>query len=336
MLLSFSENPQTTQSANRFLSSVAAFALVMAAAVAFLKTSDWQSALAHQQVSMFKSAFALRTLAGFVEAAAVIAWYLATKIAAFLFILCAFQIAEIIISRRSPSLRQLWLPLKIRIGVFFALMALNPVFSSFAKPLFGETALLSLGAAMMPFPEWVSNIIVFLLSIAAANFGGYWVHRAQHAIPMLWRFHALHHSIEEMNSLNSGTHPIDTIGDVIGSVIIMSLVGFSFETVLLVQSFMSIREQLLHSTATINWGPAGVLFVDNRHHFLHHSRDTRHYGCNFASFVTIWDRIFGTYRVPLAGPLPPTGVDGLLTPHSAAQFLMGVTQQVPAVQIDSR
>jgi sterol desaturase/sphingolipid hydroxylase (fatty acid hydroxylase superfamily) len=136
-----------------------------------------------------------------------------------------------------------------------------------------------------------------------------------------------------MNSLNSGTHPIDTIGDVIGSIVIMSLIGFSFESILLVQAFMSIRDQLLHSTATINWGPAGVLFVDNRHHFLHHSRDTRHYGCNFASFVTIWDRLFGTYRAPLTGPLPPTGIEGFLGPQSAIKFLLGVTQQVSTTQI---
>src|SRR5437667_5203769 len=38
----------------------------------------------------------------------------------------------------------------------------------------------------------------------------YWMHRALHAIPLLWRFHRVHHSSEQLDWLASmRVHPVD-------------------------------------------------------------------------------------------------------------------------------
>ena len=48
--------------------------------------------------------------------------------------------------------------------------------------------------------------------LLVADFTQYWVHRTFHAVPFLWPFHAIHHSIEEMDWLaGSRLHLLDVI-----------------------------------------------------------------------------------------------------------------------------
>ena len=40
----------------------------------------------------------------------------------------------------------------------------------------------------------------------------YWAHRLSHQIPFLWRFHAIHHSAEQLDFLvNTRMHPVDLV-----------------------------------------------------------------------------------------------------------------------------
>jgi len=41
----------------------------------------------------------------------------------------------------------------------------------------------------------------FAIAVPIVFFGGYWGHRLSHTVPFLWRFHAVHHSIDEMDWL---------------------------------------------------------------------------------------------------------------------------------------
>src|SRR5438128_11231293 len=52
--------------------------------------------------------------------------------------------------------------------------------------------------------------IAVSVAVAIVTFGSYWGHRLTHQVPFLWRFHAVHHSIEEMDWVASGRlHPSD-------------------------------------------------------------------------------------------------------------------------------
>src|SRR5580692_4618867 len=51
-----------------------------------------------------------------------------------------------------------------------------------------------------------------LVAFVVGEIGYYWAHRATHAVPFLWRFHAIHHSAEEMDWLvNVRGHPLDLV-----------------------------------------------------------------------------------------------------------------------------
>src|SRR5947209_20574265 len=57
-------------------------------------------------------------------------------------------------------------------------------------------------------PYWLQIAEIILL----ADIGFYCVHRAFHAVPLLWKFHAIHHSIEELDWLAAArVHPVDQI-----------------------------------------------------------------------------------------------------------------------------
>jgi len=63
--------------------------------------------------------------------------------------------------------------------------------------------------------EFLSSLPVIvqaLLCVFAADFAQYWVHRAFHQVPTLWRFHAVHHSAESMDWLaGSRLHFVDAV-----------------------------------------------------------------------------------------------------------------------------
>src|SRR5471030_1750940 len=59
-------------------------------------------------------------------------------------------------------------------------------------------------------PHLPIRIIGWITAALAASLIGnvfyYWLHRAQHAVPLLWRFHRVHHSITEMSAVSSYHH----------------------------------------------------------------------------------------------------------------------------------
>ena len=62
--------------------------------------------------------------------------------------------------------------------------------------------------AVAALPLWAQ----LLLGLVASEFGYYWGHRWCHELPLLWRFHSLHHGAREMDFLvNTHAHPLDMV-----------------------------------------------------------------------------------------------------------------------------
>jgi sterol desaturase/sphingolipid hydroxylase (fatty acid hydroxylase superfamily) len=158
-----------------------------------------------------------------------------------------------------------------------------------------------------------------LLLIDAA---AYAAHRLQHAVPVLWRFHAMHHALENVDAINNCTHPLDRVVQQCCTVAAMRLVGIDCASALVILIWAMLLGSWIHTSAPVNWGPLGVLLVDNRSHFEHHRRGSRD-AVNFASYLTVWDRLFGTYRPPQTDTLPETGMTNLAPAKSFAAFLYG-------------
>ncbi len=101
-------------------------------------------------------------------------------------------------------------------------------------------------------PLWLQFPELLIL----ADLGFYVAHRAFHTFPRLWRFHAVHHSIEEMDWLAARrVHPVDQILTKGLSVLPVFALGFSMPAIVLFVTLYHWQSLLIHSNVRIGFGP---------------------------------------------------------------------------------
>ncbi len=149
----------------------------------------------------------------------------------------------------------------------------------------------------------------YTLALFIANdFTRYVLHRLMHIVPILWRFHRVHHSAEVLNPLTFyRVHPLEnllfglryafTTGLITAVFIYFFGAGMSLMEVLgvniLVFIFSMLGSNLRHSHIPLSYGKKlEKWFISPFQHQLHHSKIYTHR--NFGSTLAIWDRWFGT------------------------------------------
>ena len=138
----------------------------------------------------------------------------------------------------------------------------------------------------------------------------YWAHRLFHTVPGLWKFHAVHHSIEEMGwAASYRTHPIDTAITNSGFVIIVLLFGVDPAAYALFGVQFAWHSLLKHSNVAIGWGVLRWLYVTPRFHHWHHANVAEAHDKNFAAQFPLWDVLFGTALMTPDRDPPQYGVD---------------------------
>jgi sterol desaturase/sphingolipid hydroxylase (fatty acid hydroxylase superfamily) len=129
--------------------------------------------------------------------------------------------------------------------------------------------------------------------------GFYLVHRAFHKVPWLWRFHAVHHSIEEMDWLAAHrVHPIDQILTKGASLIPIFALGFASEPMFLFAVMYRWQALLIHSNVRIGFGPLRWIFASPQFHHWHHANHREAFDTNFAGQLSLLDLLFGTMHLP--------------------------------------
>lgn len=153
---------------------------------------------------------------------------------------------------------------------------------------------------------WISELPVWLQVIAViivADIGYYTAHRISHAVPFLWQFHAVHHSIEEMDWLAAHRiHPVDMIFTHSFALLPLYFLGFSLEAVVIFQVIYQFHTLLIHSNTRIKFGPLKWLIASPEYHHWHHANESDAYDRNFAAQLVIIDVIAGTLFLPKRRP----------------------------------
>lgn len=151
----------------------------------------------------------------------------------------------------------------------------------------------SVGETIRSYPVWAQAIGV----IVVADIGFYFAHRLLHAVPFLWRFHAIHHSIEELDWLAAHrVHPLDQIFVSACSLVPVFALGFSGFAVAIMGFTYMLQSHLIHSNVRINFGPLRWVVTTPLYHHWHHAHGDRQ--VNFAAQLTYLDWIFGTLHMP--------------------------------------
>jgi len=205
---------------------------------------------------------------------------------------------------------------------FIASIALSLLWQGLGvRPLFAIPVM----QAMVGGP-WAAAILGAVLAAVIHDFFFYWCHRIQHR--WLWRWHAVHHSIEELNAVNSYHHPSEAVVSLLLLQLPMSLlVSVEHPASAIVSLVLSCHLVWIHSPTRITLGPLRALFIDNRFHRIHHSLEARHFDKNFGAFTTIWDRLFGTCHLPERDEWPQVGIAEASQPRSFGAW-MGQPWQV--------
>jgi sterol desaturase/sphingolipid hydroxylase (fatty acid hydroxylase superfamily) len=182
-------------------------------------------------------------------------------------------------------------------------------------------------------PYWLQFIEALVLS----DIGFYFTHRAFHSVPWLWKFHSVHHSIEELDWLAAArVHPIDQI--ITKGVSLLPVFSLGFSDVVISAYFLLYAWQsvFIHSNVNIKFGPLRWVLASPEFHHWHHSKDRQVRDRNFAGQLPLLDVIFGTLHMP-SGQRPASyGIDTPMPQYYPAQLAYPFRTMVePERQIDA-
>lgn len=149
---------------------------------------------------------------------------------------------------------------------------------------------------------WVQSlpiIVQFGLVLIIADFILYWEHRLFHEIPFLWKFHAVHHSVEEMDWLaGSRSHLVSTFVERTLVVVPLYLLGpdkLALDMYVVLAAFQAVY---IHCNTRLNLGPLGKIFVTPKYHHWHHSSEKPALDTNYSAHTQLFDRLFRTLHNP--------------------------------------
>ncbi|MFC3099379.1 sterol desaturase family protein [Altererythrobacter lauratis] len=143
---------------------------------------------------------------------------------------------------------------------------------------------------------WVAQ---FALCVLLADLAQYGIHRAFHALPLLWRFHKVHHSVEVMDWLaGSRLHLVDVIATRGMVLLALVLAGFAESAVYAYLALVSFHAVFIHANFAPRTAWLERWVAMPRFHHWHHGIEPEARDVNFAVHLPVIDRWFGTYHMP--------------------------------------
>jgi sterol desaturase/sphingolipid hydroxylase (fatty acid hydroxylase superfamily) len=193
----------------------------------------------------------------------------------------------------------------VDLGFYF----LNSLLPAFVLTI-PAAALIAISSRFLPdaYVGWLDDLpiwAVLLATFVVGEIGFYWGHRWSHEWPLMWRFHAVHHSPAGMDWLvNTRAHPIDMVFGKLCGLVPIYLLGLSGRgnasgsvaavAVLLVGTVWGF---FIHANVRWRFGLLEKLVASPRFHHWHHSKE-EHINRNYAAMLPIMDRVFGTLHLP--------------------------------------
>lgn len=140
-------------------------------------------------------------------------------------------------------------------------------------------------------PLWLQ----LLLAIVVADLGLTLMHWLSHRNVLLWRLHAVHHSVRRMYGGNGlMKHPLHQTLEALAGTAPLLLLGMPVQLAALLAFAVAIQLLLQHSNVDMRIGALRHLFAWAPLHRFHHLRYGKAGDVNFALFFSIWDRLLGT------------------------------------------
>jgi len=155
---------------------------------------------------------------------------------------------------------------------------------------FAEVVSKSLPWIVVPRYEFLPRWLVIAAIFVAMDACNWAAHLANHKVRMLWRFHELHHSQEDMSVLTVfRTHPLIHVSYLVTLVpgIVLIANGSITKTLLVVYAAVVAFE---HSNTNLSFGALNRVFCSPNYHRIHHRVEGRQ-DVNLGFALTIWDQL---------------------------------------------
>lgn len=141
---------------------------------------------------------------------------------------------------------------------------------------------------------------VFIISLIIFDFIIYWQHRLFHKIPLLWRLHKVHHC-DQTFDVTTGIrfHPLEILLSIGIKFLAVFIFGFSPISIIVFEILLNAVALFNHSNVKI---PLSIdhfvrrLIVTPDMHRVHHSQIPSEFNSNFGFNISLWDRIFHSYK----------------------------------------
>ncbi len=192
------------------------------------------------------------------------------------------------------------------------LIALSNTADAYFKELLGKIGL-SIGSLQLfdvdNLPKWLGLSLFFIIS----DFVQWNTHRLLHRVPLLWKFHQVHHSVKEMGfAAHLRYHWMEPV--VYKSLLYIPLAiigGFDAQDVAIVHFFALTVGHLNHANLGWDYGPFKYIFNNPKMHIWHHSKELPvRFGVNFGLTLSLWDYLFKTNYIPKDGRDIELGFEG--------------------------
>ena len=217
----------------------------------------------------------------------------------------AFALLETLAPRRAR--------VQPRGGRWFANLSISAINSAALWLLSYAAPFLVVGAALdawangwgllnqVSLPLWAE----VLLALLALDLAIWAQHLVTHKVPLFWRFHRMHHADRDMDVTTAVRfHPVEILASMGVKIALVYAVGPQAVAVILFEILLNGTALFTHANLRLpRWLERGLrlVLVTPDMHQIHHSNRREEHDSNYGFALSIWDRIFRTYR---AEPLP--------------------------------
>jgi sterol desaturase/sphingolipid hydroxylase (fatty acid hydroxylase superfamily) len=152
----------------------------------------------------------------------------------------------------------------------------------------------------------VHPAIALVVSVILLDAAIYLQHVMFHAVPLLWRLHRVHHADLDFDvTTGARFHPVEILLSMLIKFAVIVLLGPPLAAVVIFEVLLNAMAMFNHSNVRMPLVLDGVLrrlVVTPDMHRVHHSHLANETNSNFGFNLSVWDRVFGTYRAqPAAG-----------------------------------
>jgi len=179
-------------------------------------------------------------------------------------------------------------------------------------------------------PPLVKGLVTFLI----LDYTNYLWHVLNHKLPMLWRFHLVHHTDPDLDVTTAlRFHFGELIGSVFYRGAFVLLSGATALQVVVYEILFEAATQFHHSNWQLPYRlekQLSKLIVTPRMHGIHHSMIREETDSNYSVIFSFWDRLHRTIKLNVPQNLIVTGVPSYDNPH---ELTIGYLWKLPFTKI---